>query len=755
MIKSPLSENSSDVTNALVENLTPDGTPPPSRIKDAKSLHSIFIKLQESDRVNARNRAEIDAMFSGKAPYDEEMLRQAGMGTRCNLNFGEADGLLESALAGYVDLVNSVETLIRVSVRGVDPQKKEDYEQIIAEGFTKMLRDWDEFNFKHILNSTYLIKHGISVSLWEDEFDWRWQVAKIGDFLLPNRTFASEEQVEVAISPRTMRGHELYSFIKQPEIAEDMGWDLEETKKAILTNSGSQQAYQLTDWERYQEDLANNDLFVSLGAGSEVRVIHAWVKEFDGTLSHYISLADGSNEKFLYQKRSRFRRACDAFVIFTYGVGNGYYQSIRGLGKKIFPAIQVSNRMRCQLIDGTMLSTSLLIQPDSEDSLENLAFEYLGPFSVLNSGVNIIDKQLPNMGQNAIPVLQDMSEQLQRRAGAYRAPSNSANSKEKTKFEVQAQLQGDARLTTGAMSLFYNPFDRLLRGAFRRATREDYLTAERGGEQAHAFWKYCTERGVPLSVLQNNVEEVSAVRAVGSGSDQLRLVAFDEFMQMMSQFDTQGQQNLLRDRVAARVGYDHVDRYVPSKPNSRPVIDEKIAELENSALLAGNQVNVQPNENHLVHCTVHAPSLQQVSQAVQQGQMDPQVAVKYGQLAIPHFTAHLEQLASDESHKQQYGDFKKISQQAGAIFEQQSEKLQAAQRRQQEAAQQPQAPAAPAPEAGPSPELSAKLQEHQADMQMNQERHQQKLTLDAAEAKQKMAIRDAEMATKIRNASTP
>ena len=736
---------SPSVNDPLVGNLNPDGSAPSSRIKNPDALHQVFLRLKQADDVNARNRAEVDAMFDGASPWDDNILRQAGMASRCNLNFGEAEFILEAALAGYIDLINSVENLVSVSVKEDDVSKKSDYEQIIAAGFTKMLREWDEFFPKYMLNANYFVKHGVSVTYWEDEYDWRWQVSKIGDFLLPRRTWASEDSIEVAISPRVMRAHELYNFIKDEERAAELGWNVEEVQRAIIANTGAQSSYHITDWERYQEDLKNNDVFVAHGSGSEVRVIHAWVKEYDGTVSHYISLADGSNEDFLYQKRGRFSKACDAFITFTYGVGtNGFYQSIRGLGYKIFPHIQVSNRMRCQFVDGAMLSTSLLIQPESEEALENLAFEYLGPFSVLQSGVNIVDKQLPNIGQNAIPVLQDMTEQLQRRAGSYSSPTGNPNPQERTKFEVQAQLQGSASLTTAAMNLFYEPWTRLLRGVFKRATREDYLSAERGGREVAAFKKYCTERGVPLDTIHNKIEEVNAVRAIGAGSDQLRLVAMDEMMQMLGQFDEQGKQNVLRDRLAVRVGYDQVDRYVPKQPDSRPVIDQKIAELENAAMAPGKQIQVSPGENHFVHAQVHINDIAQQAEALKQQQLDPQQATAYFQAIAPHATQHLEQVAQDASRKQEYGQLKKTLQQAGEIFEQTAEKVQAQQA--QSAQQQP-------PSSGPSADDQSKLQAHQLQMQMEQERHQQKLALDAAEAKQKLALRDAEMAQKIRSQS--
>jgi hypothetical protein len=85
---------SPSVNDPLVGNLNPDGSAPSSRIKDPDALHQVFLRLKQADDVNARNRAEVDAMFDGASPWDDNVLRQAGMASRCNLNFGEAEFIL-------------------------------------------------------------------------------------------------------------------------------------------------------------------------------------------------------------------------------------------------------------------------------------------------------------------------------------------------------------------------------------------------------------------------------------------------------------------------------------------------------------------------------------------------------------------------------------------------------------------------------------------------------------------------------------
>lgn len=739
-----------NANDPLLANLEPNGSVPPTRLKDVDSANAVYNKLKQADDINARNRSEVQAMFDGAPPWDESVLKATGQGGRCNVNFGEADSLLEAALTGYIDLINSVENLVDVKTTYGDPNKRDEWNQIIATGFTKMLREWDEFSFKHILNSHYFVSQGVGICYWEDEFDWRWQVTKLGDFLIPRRTFASEEQIEIACSPKVYRVHELYQFIRDPKLAKETGWNPEEVKKAILECRSSQADYHVNDWERFEEDVKNNDLYYSSGDGSEVKVVHFWVREFDNSLSHYISLADGSNKDFLYVKRFKFKNACEAFVTFCYGIGtNGYYHSIRGLGYKIFPHIQISNRMRCQFVDGARLASSLLIQPESEDALQNLAFEYFGSYSVLSSGLNVVEKQIPNLAQNAMPVLNDMNMMLQNRTGTYQTQNVLPDNRERTKFEVSAQMQQESRLTSGALNLFYEPWTRLLRGAFYRATRKDYLPGERGGKQVHKFWKYCEDRGVPREALFN-IREVRAVRAVGAGSAQLRLLAFDEFMGMLGSFDEIGRKNVMRDRVAARIGYDQADRYIPaSDTETRPTVDTKIAELENAAFATGKQIDPQSQENHFVHASIHLQDLESYAASAGSGQVDPAGAVQYFQIVVPHISYHLEQLSIDQTRKAEAGALRQRMQQVGEIVQQLGEKVAAQQRKAQEEAAVPQQAAQQL-----SPEMQAKLQQHELDMKMKMESHQLKQQLQEADIRQKLALRDAETSQKIINEST-
>ena len=104
-----------DLDGLELEGLDDKGNvPAESRLKDVKSALSIFNTLHKADEKSAINRARVDAMFDGAAPYDNTKLATSGQSLKTNLNFGEAQRILDVALSAYVDLYSSLERFVTV-----------------------------------------------------------------------------------------------------------------------------------------------------------------------------------------------------------------------------------------------------------------------------------------------------------------------------------------------------------------------------------------------------------------------------------------------------------------------------------------------------------------------------------------------------------------------------------------------------------------------------------------------------------------
>ncbi len=116
-----MSERPLDIDGLDLGSLTEKGKPVATRLKDVKSAVGIFNTLLKADERSAVNRARIDAMFDGAAPYNSAGLATSGQQLKTNLNFGDAQRLLDVALSAYVDLYSSLERF--VEVRGTQEKR--------------------------------------------------------------------------------------------------------------------------------------------------------------------------------------------------------------------------------------------------------------------------------------------------------------------------------------------------------------------------------------------------------------------------------------------------------------------------------------------------------------------------------------------------------------------------------------------------------------------------------------------------------
>ena len=725
-----------------LQDLDQKGKPVQTRLKDVKSAISIFQTLRKADEGSSGNRARVDAMFDGANPYDAGRLAASGQGLKTNLNFGEAQRLLDISLSAYVDLYSSLEKL--VDVKGTEGEASEitPLEDIVSEELTHLLRSWPEFHSHYLRLCTTFIKHGVAVSYFDTPDEWRFRVGGFSDILIPRQTPASESMIDIAVGRRQYHLHELYGFIKNEKAAKKVGWDVDEVKRVITKNATTdgRSRRHYSDWEGLQQEMKNNDLYEG-HQNPTVSVLHFWVREMDGSISHYIA-AENAPKEFLYKKISRYDKPEQAFVMFTYGVGsNGTYHSVRGLGHRIFNHIQTSNRLRCQMIDGAMLGSAVMIQPDSQRALDELGFTYYGAYAVLSPNVNIIEKAVPNLSTAVSPALQDISQQLAMNTDTVSTYGSQQSSPYRNQMQVVADMDVSTRLSGASLNLFYASWNRLLREVVRRI-----VTSKKNDPAIKDFYNRCMLRGVPESFIKSlDTARTRAVRSIGNGSYANRLVALRELQAISGSFDEVGRRNLTRDIVSTRVGHDLADRYAPQAEEARPTVDSKIAFFENQELMEGKSVPVVSNEIHGTHLMEHTSVLSQLIEQLNTGAADPMQALPALQAFYQHIGDTIQALAGDPTAQPLIADANQVLQFTEEMINNTSKQVQKLQREQAEAM----------PEGGEGqpqgdPNEMAKMQEHQMKMEMARQKAELDMELKRAKFEQEQAMRDASNVMKMR-----
>ena len=732
-----------DLDGLDLGSLDEKGKPVETRLKDVKSAVGLFATLLKADEKSAVNRARIDSMFDGAAPYSQSQLAASGQGLKTNLNFGEAQRLLDISLSAYVDLYSSLERLVEVKSTTGEKSEQGPKEDVVAEELTNLFRRWPEFHSSYLRLCTQFIKHGVGIAYFDSPDDWKFRVGGFADILIPRQSPASENGIDIAIGRRQYHLHELYHFIKNEKAAKSVGWNVDEVKRVMLDNvKTSGRSYQsgttYSDYEALQAEIKNNDLYTGI-QNPTVDVLHYWVREMDGSVSHYIS-AETSPKDFLYKKVSRYASPEQAYIFFSYGVGsNGTYHSVRGLGQRIFSHVQTSNRLRCQQIDGAMLGSAVMIQPENQRSLDELQFTFYGAYAVMSPNVRIVEKAIPNLGTAVQPALQDLSQQLALNTDTISTYGPNQGSPYKNQMQVVADMDVATRISGSTLNLFYASWTRLMREMVRRVVQ-----TKRPDAAIKDFFARCEKRGVDADFIKKlDVEQTKAVRSIGNGSYANRLVALRELQGISGQFDDVGRRNLTRDIVSTRVGHDLADRYVPAQDSERPTVDTKIAYLENQQLQQGQPVPVVSSELHGQHLQLHVPLLQQIIEAIDGGQADPQQALPALQALYQHISETAQFAAGDPALQATVAQTKQVLQYAEEAINNTMKALEKIQREQaenmQEGAGQPQAS-----------EIDMKLQKAQVDMQIAQQKAELDMAIKQRKFDQEQAIRDAEAALRFR-----
>ena len=523
--------------NAQLENLPEKGGAPKKRIKSSDNLVAISDKYMEQDEEASWLRSRAQALVNGEAPYDSEELKNKGLTHVVNSNFGEASAIMEAALAPYIELQNGVPRVANVILDSYEGEYSEDSE-VISEEFDWMLKEWSDFPYNMQLLSREFVGDGVGIAMWPDERSVFWEPCGLKDFKVARDTKVSDNAIEVAVVTRNMSVSELYNYIRNPEIAKKLGWNINSVKQAIWKASTKSDQWKnyTHHWEDFEREIKENDLYQGESAYHRSQLIYGYNREFDGKFTQLIASKDSSD--FLYERYSKYNNVNQCFVIFTYGVGQGTFHTIRGLKQKIYNPIQVSNRILCQAAQAAVTSGLIQLQGDAE-AIQDFQYIEVGPYTFIPSGLTPIQLQPPSIATQGLPVYNLMSQTLQNNTGSYRSRQTTPDNQARSATEVVQQARQESTLNAAALELFYTPYNKLLTEQYRRAVNPNLTAADKGGALALEFRRRCARRGVSIERMRSFLK-VTAMRAMGDGSPVMTEMASKQLMELYSLMDEKG-----------------------------------------------------------------------------------------------------------------------------------------------------------------------------------------------------------------------
>lgn len=583
-----------------------------NRVRTASDVIAAFGAMYTADLYRSRQRAMCQSAVDNAPPYSNQSSRMMGTYGRSNFNPGFARKSTFREEAPYNELIDQMDILTTVPTLHGDENSRSVWEPILAEGFTKMLRRWSEFNYLWQYNVSLFVREGVSVATFDDEKDWRWSVYGLQHFKFPNESKPCEDRLDMVGWRSKLNCFDLGKKILNEKAAEKIGWNVKAVKEAIknasaITNTSF-------DPEAMEARWKNSDILDGARA-PQIETVNLLVREVDGTVTMLIAPKNSQedNAPCLYEARNCFHSMGRFMTLYNYAVGtNGDLHSIRGHASRIFDSCVAATRALNAFVDMAMFSATPHLECANDDAMQSIPLRKVGYMTLVGQGNKFLETKVPNFEQNLIPLYNTFTNLFEgESSGASAIVSSRRGMERKTNLQEQNERMAEGQLTTSAMALFFPSWERHLKEVMRRVAREKYRADEAGGELVWWFRNYLKRNNVPLEALYKvDIDGMEVNQGIGRGSQMARMAVADAIMDDYDLYDEKGQTEAVRIRLTTLAGARTANKIKPAIPNQRPGQQVDNADDQNGFLCSGNpaqimSVKVRPDQNSVAHVQTH------------------------------------------------------------------------------------------------------------------------------------------------------
>lgn len=647
-------------TLAGLATIPEKGPAPEQRIKTVTAARKLSDNLKREDEIPAYTRRLVNGSVGGACPFSNVPPDLAFIP---NLNFLEHAAQIESARVPYYQLNNVDQYADICSPFQPDDPNWDKWNRTIGKYFHEMITRWPEWVWEDQKKDYEMLKHGIGPVMFEDYPNWRFRSLDSGAMKVPKDTQSCvSDRMPYCTIHTKERVHTLWKKIRDTDGAKEAGWDVTNTRKAIMyamkgTNN-------LNSWDYYENILIQQDLAASFSDSDVIPCVTLLVQEFDGKISRLMypespfatpdnngSSKENDGVGFMFSDIGKYDRYGQCVVVYFHELGDqGTWHTVKGLGQKGYRYHMVINQMNCRMLAGAEMATGLTLQLGDAKSKDAMNLVQRGLVTYIPPNVKVIQQaQSAGFLDGPITVVRVLDNRMAANLGqsSPRTISRDDGKGEMpTATQVNQAVAKEASLSQGQISLHYMTRDGMLAEMFRRASMKGTTDKE-----AERFQKQCFDAGVPEEALKDCV--VKANRLSGYGSAQMRQLSDQQMLESgaVAAMPAKGQQNFWRYYTGGVKGADKVDAFFPmNEPTNRDQID---AEMENGLIVQGKTPLIYGDD--MIHCQSHLDDastvLGPVEQAISQGQNDPQQlqsAYQYIQIMRPHIEEHISRLKTNK-----------------------------------------------------------------------------------------------------------
>jgi hypothetical protein len=606
-----------------------------SKFDDARLLDCWAFDLIFGEAARAENRRKIHDLLNGYPPYSEAEVSENQIAI--NMNDLRGTVLAHDARTQFSNAFTKSGSYFTARTDMGPVHNRSLYSAIVTKEANRPLKRSISYFERQRSKFGQLVVDGIGTGVWESEDKVVAKPLDIEDVLIPSGTLLGFDNLPFYMVRRSFTGVELQKLTCKDK--RDPGWNMGMVERILRWLDEQTTQLRNTNWsnmwkpedsaERVKEDggwfmgdqVPTVDTF-DIYAYDDSQKHEGWIRRIildswgepatSGGGKYTIErnsdrkdLAPGKSDDFLYT--SRKRKVYDSWqnaIAFQFAdlsaVFPARYHSVRSLGWLTYGSCHMGNRLRCKFYESVFEALMQQFKVKNLDEAQRAL-----KLDLVNKG--LIDETLTPMpaaerwqvNSNLVELgLQDNDQIISRSASSYTGqPSTQEKQTEKTRYQVQAEMQATTQLVGAALSQAYQYEGFEDREMFRRLCKKHSTDV-----MAQQFRANCLRQGVPEKLLNNpDAWDLEHERVMGGGNKTQELQIAQWLMAQREKFDPEPQRKILRDCVLAVT--DDAPRAEALVPRT-PVISDSIhdTELAFGALMQGAQVSIKAGLNAVEVC---------------------------------------------------------------------------------------------------------------------------------------------------------
>jgi hypothetical protein len=596
------------------------------RFTSARTVEDICWNIKLADYPRSSNRARIDDLFNGVAPYTPEEQLQNRIST--NVNWLDSTRIAQDARSQFSNAILKPGNYFTVKLDSGPIHRRQEWAEIITTEINKRMKA--SLRYTETLNNVFaqVVLHGVGPVSWEDKQRWCPTMHSMADVGIPSRTLLTMENLPYFYIDRRWTAQELWRKTHGPRV--DKAWKMDVVDKAIRW-AGEQygQSVVSTDFpwtpERWAADLkdgtglAASDLVPTINVkdfyflddskkewGWKRRIVldapTATEREGGKLAASNKSIIDG-RDQFIYDPGDRnYASKLSEILHFQFADGSVVapfrYHSVRSLGFLLYSVCHLQNRLRCKLNDATfegLLNYFRVANPDDAERLQKIDLINLGiipegwSFVTQNErwqvNQNLVQQTMllnrQSMAENSTSYTNDFGQNPERRTP------------EKTATQVTAEVNATQAMVGSMLQRAYGYQEHQDREIARRFCIKNSKDAD-----VRSFRAACLKRGVPEEYLNVERWNIAHERVIGNGNKQLELSQLGLLMQQINRYDPDAQRLILRSYTFSATDDPAFTNQLVPFEKSTVTSSTHDAELSASTLLLGLPMGLKQAINH-------------------------------------------------------------------------------------------------------------------------------------------------------------